>query len=159
MRSAQKSSLPPKEPTNKLADLPNVATNDAKSQRSSKSVAASNGFAKTMDAANKSKYLVYEDPAAQLNVSEEKWNAIVQENLRKFKEDRDKVRIDKIARAKAIQEEQKKQIEEKRIIEAAERNREKAYFNDVGVNSSDIYYVNADKKAAQINSLRGGAKN
>jgi hypothetical protein len=46
--------------------------------------------------------LVYEDPAAQLNVSEEKWNAIVQENLRKFKEDRDKARMDKITRAKAI---------------------------------------------------------
>lgn len=81
---------------------------DAKSQRSSKSVNASNGFAKTMDPANKSRYLVYEDPAASLNVSEDKWNAIVQENLRKFKEDRDKVRIDKITRAKAIQEEQKK---------------------------------------------------
>jgi hypothetical protein len=50
----------------------------------------------------KSRYLVYEDPAAQLNVSEEKWNAIVQENLRKFKEDRDKARMDKITRAKAI---------------------------------------------------------
>ena len=64
---------------------------------------ASNGFAKTGDVnPNRTKYLVYEDPAAQLNVSEEKWNAIVQENLRKFKEDRDKVRLDRIVRAKAI---------------------------------------------------------
>ena len=90
--------------------------------------------------------MVYEDPAAQLNVSEEKWNAIVQENLRKFKEDRDKVRLDKIVRAKAIQEEQKKQIEEKKMIDQIERTREKDYFNKVGINSSDIYYVNADKK-------------
>lgn len=50
---------------------------EANSQRSSKSVNASNGFAKTGEVANKSKYLVYEDPAASLNVSEEKWNAIV----------------------------------------------------------------------------------
>ena len=81
-----------------------------------------------------------------MNVSEEKWNAIVQENLRKFKEDRDKVRLDKIVRAKAIQEEQKKQIEEKKMIDQIERTREKDYFNKVGINSSDIYYVNADKK-------------
>lgn len=79
-----------------------MANHEIKSQRSAKSVNASNGFAKTGDAMNKSKYLVYEDPAASLNVSEEKWNAIVQENLRKFKEDRDKVRLDKITRAKAI---------------------------------------------------------
>jgi len=88
--------------TNKLNDTGRVANSDAKSQRSSKSVNASNGFAKTADPANKSRYLVYEDPAASLNVSEEKWNAIVQENLRKFKDDREKVRIDKIVRAKAI---------------------------------------------------------
>ena len=102
MRSEQnqkRNSIDP-EPTNKIQDVPN----EARSQRSAKSQNASNGFAKTADmaTANKSKYLVYEDPAASLNVSEEKWNAIVQENLRKFKEDRDKVRLDKITRAKAI---------------------------------------------------------
>lgn len=44
--------------------------------RSSRSARASNAFVKGADA-NKSRYLVYEDPAASLNVSEEKWNAIV----------------------------------------------------------------------------------
>jgi len=101
MRALQKSNAP-MVVTNKLNDTGRVANSDAKSQRSSKSVNASNGFAKTADPANKSRYLVYEDPAASLNVSEEKWNAIVQENLRKFKDDREKVRIDKIVRAKAI---------------------------------------------------------
>ena len=104
MRAEQNSkrhSIDP-EPKNKLQEINNMTSMEARSQRSSKSVNASNGFAKTADPANKSRYLVYEDPAASLNVSEEKWNAIVQENLRKFKEDRDKVRIDKITRAKAI---------------------------------------------------------
>ena len=105
MRAEQRRDKPQPQVTNKINDLPNLVSNETKSQRSSKSVNASNGFSKTIDQANKSKYLVYEDPAASLNVSEEKWNAIVQENLRKFKEDRDKVRLDKIARAKAIQEE------------------------------------------------------
>lgn len=45
---------------------------------------------------------MYEDPAANLNVSEEKWNQIVQENLRKFKEERDAARLDKIKRSKAV---------------------------------------------------------
>ena len=47
---------------------------------------------------------------------------------------------------------------EKQKVESFIRDQEKSYFNNIGVNSSDIYYVNADKKAAQINSLRGGAK-
>ena len=102
MRANQRKHTNKDETTNKLNENVHVTNQDAKSQRSSKSVNASNGFVKTNDPANKSRYLVYEDPAATLNVSEEKWNAIVQENLRKFKEDRDKVRLDKIHRAKAI---------------------------------------------------------
>jgi len=53
--------------------------------------------------------------------------------------------MDKISRAKAIQEEQKKQIEDKQKVDAFVRAQEKSYFNDKGVNSSDVYYVNADR--------------
>jgi len=107
MRAKQNQNRPPveKETNNKINDIPNMTNREVRTQASARTVNEPNAFAKTADAANKSRYLVYEDPAASLNVSEEKWNAIVQENLRKFKEDRDKVRIDKITRAKAIQEE------------------------------------------------------
>lgn len=64
----------------------------------------SNGFTKpdVTGQRNNSSYVVYEDPAAALNVSEEKWNAIVQENLKKFKDDLDKVKADKIAKSRAV---------------------------------------------------------
>lgn len=64
MRAEQKRDQPKLEPSNRLNEVPNVATHEARSERSSKSVNASNGFGKTIDQANKSKYLVYEDPAA-----------------------------------------------------------------------------------------------
>lgn len=58
--------------------------------------------------------IVYEDPAAQLNISEGKWNEIVQANLKKFSEDKEKAIKDKFAKNKAIQDEQLKQIEMKK---------------------------------------------
>ena len=76
MRSSQRRDSAPPESSNKIEKV-QPSNGEARSQRSSKSVNASNGFAKTADPANKSRYLVYEDPAASLNVSEEKWNAIV----------------------------------------------------------------------------------
>lgn len=77
MRSKQAKAKPPVEVTNKIADIPQATGGiETRSHRSSRSVNASNGFVKASDPA-KSKYLVYEDPAASLNVSEDKWNAIV----------------------------------------------------------------------------------
>jgi len=38
------------------------------------------------------------------------------------------------------------------------RQKEIDFFNSHGVKSSDVYYVNADKQADRIASLRGGAK-
>ena len=35
-----------------------------------------------------SKAVLYEDPSAALNLSEDKWNAIVQENRKKFEDDK-----------------------------------------------------------------------
>ena len=71
MRANQRKYTNKDETTNKLNENVHVTNQDAKSQRSSRSVNASNGFVKTNDPANKSRYLVYEDPAATLNVSEE----------------------------------------------------------------------------------------
>jgi len=35
--------------------------------------------------------------------------------------------------------------------------KEKEFFNSMGVKSSDVYYVNYDKKVAQVAALKGGA--
>ena len=43
-------------------------------------------------------------------------------------------------------------------LEAAQRDKEREYHNVHGVKSSDVYYVNADKQADRLASLRGGAK-
>lgn len=58
--------------------------------------------------------VVYEDPAAALNVSEEKWNEMVQNNLKKHKESEEKAKRDKYLRYKLVQEEQRKQVEAKK---------------------------------------------
>lgn len=51
------------------------------------------------------------DPAAQLNPTEEEWNAIVQHNLHNFELEKQRVIREKAERSRKIQEEQKKQIE------------------------------------------------
>ena len=52
--------------------------------------------------------LHFEDPAAALNINDEKWNDMVKENLRKFEEDKIKAVQAKRDKNKAIQEEQRK---------------------------------------------------
>jgi hypothetical protein len=34
---------------------------------------------------------------------------------------------------------------------------EKDFFNSMGVNSSNVYYINEDKKNARLAALKGGA--
>lgn len=36
--------------------------------------------------------------------------------------------------------------------------KEKEFFNSMGVKSSDVYYINYDKKVAQVAALKGGAQ-
>ena len=106
---------------NTQTSIGKIDASDAQSHKSgARSMRGSNGFGNGMPGVTgngKSSYVVYEDPAAALNVSDDKWNAIVQENLRKFKDDREKARMDKIQKSKVIQEEQKKQIEAKKVVE------------------------------------------
>lgn len=99
----------------------------------------------------------YEDPAAALNVSEEKWNLIVQENLRKHKETEEKTKKDKFLRNKIIQEEQRRQVELRKAQEDALKKKEMDDFNNFGAYSSDVYYVNHDKKLKKEADLKGGS--
>ena len=87
----------------------------------------------------------YEDPAQALNVSDEKWNLIVQENLKKHKENEEKVKKDKFMRNKIIQDEQRKQVVIRKAKDDALKKKEMDDFNNFGVNSSDVYYINHDK--------------
>lgn len=52
--------------------------------------------------------LHYEDPAAVLNISEDRWNDMVKENLAKFEEDKIKAVQAKRDKNRAVQEEQKR---------------------------------------------------
>jgi hypothetical protein len=54
------------------------------------------------------------DHTGKMNPSEGEWNKIVQQNLQNFKEEKERVVKEKAARARAIQNEQKRQIELKR---------------------------------------------
>jgi hypothetical protein len=90
-------------------------------------------------------------------VSEEKWNEIVQDNLKKHKETEEKVKKDKFLRNKVIQEEQRRQVEIRKAKEEALKKKEMDDFNNFGVNSSDVYYVNHDKTLKKQSDLKGGA--
>jgi hypothetical protein len=52
----------------------------------------------------------HEDPAAAMNPSDEQWNAIVQQNLKNFEQEKQRVMQEKIEKSKRIQEEQKRQM-------------------------------------------------
>ena len=49
-----------------------------------------------------SKAVLFEDPSAALNLSEDRWNAIVQENRIKFENDKVVAKAKKLERNKAI---------------------------------------------------------
>ena len=102
--------------------------------------------------------VVYEDPAAALNLTDKKWNSIVENNLKAFNEEKVRVKEERLAKNKRVQEEQRKQIAEKQRLLRMERDQERDHFNTVGINSSDVYYVNHDKKEKQIAQLKGGSK-
>lgn len=73
--------------------------------------------------------IVYEDPADALNMSEDKWNNIVQKNLIEFEAEKEKKKQEKLQRAKTIQELQRKQMEEKKNRQNEIAKQEKDFFN------------------------------
>ena len=100
---------------------------------------------------------IMDDPAAALNMTDRRWNAQVQENVRKMHEENDRKERLKKEKNHHIWEEQKKQIEAKRKVEREEKLKDRQFYDEIGCKSSDIYYINEDKKVAYINSLRGNA--
>lgn len=48
--------------------------------------------------------LIFEDPSAVLNLTEERWNEIVQNNLKKFEEEKVSSKNAKFAKSKLVQE-------------------------------------------------------
>ena len=50
--------------------------------------------------------LIFEDPSAVLNLTDDRWNEIVQDNLKKFEEDKVNAKNAKFAKNKAVQEQQ-----------------------------------------------------
>ena len=102
--------------------------------------------------------VVYEDPAAALNVSEGQWNEIVQNNLKKYHEENAKAPKDKKYKNLAVYEEQKKQIETRKAIVSQEKLKDKEFFRQIGVKASDIYYVNEDARKERSIRTKGGAK-
>jgi hypothetical protein len=59
---------------------------------------------------NQDQALKFEDPASALNMSDSRWNEIVQKDLADFKNENQRKVADKLARNKVIMEEQMKQI-------------------------------------------------
>lgn len=51
-----------------------------------------------------------------------------------------------------------KQMEEKKALTVGKRVADRDNFNAIGIRSSDIYYINEDKKAAATAALKGGAR-
>ena len=52
--------------------------------------------------------LIFEDPSAVLNLTDDRWNEIVQENLKKFEADKVNQKNAKFAKNKVVQEQQMK---------------------------------------------------
>jgi hypothetical protein len=66
------------------------------------------------DAHSFNKLVHFSDPASSLNITDHRWNEIVQQQLKDFNDSNRKSSIEKLRRNRAIMEEQLKQIEEKR---------------------------------------------
>ena len=102
--------------------------------------------------------MLYEDPSAALNLSEDKWNEIVQENFKKYEAGQREAKAKAFERNRKIQEEQLKQASIKQQMLAKARVAEREEFNVKGIKASDIYYINEDRKAAASAALKGGAR-
>lgn len=86
--------------------------------------------------------ITYEDPAAALNFSETRWNQLVQDKIKEQAEKDKRLHEERRLKLIKIQQEQRQQVIEKQKIREEEKRKEREHFNTVGVNSSDVYYVN-----------------
>lgn len=102
--------------------------------------------------------VVHTDLAAELNPTEEQWNAIVQQNLKNFEEEKKRVKAERYQRTKKIQEEQKVQMALKAEKFKSDLEEQQRHFKDVGIYTSDKFYVNEDAMKRKMNSIKGNAK-
>ena len=82
---------------------------------------------------------------------------MVMQNKQKFDEENVKKVQDKRIKNQAIWEEQKKQIDEKNAHKGVDKVQDKEFFNKMGKYSSDVYYINEDKKKQREAGLKGNA--
>lgn len=75
-------------------------------------------------------------------MTDDMWNDIVQRNAKEFKQENERKHIEKLIKNKAIQEEQMRQIEAKRAMKGVQRQLDKDFFNKIGFQASDKYYLN-----------------
>lgn len=99
----------------------------------------------------------YEDPASALNLSDKKWNEIVQQGAKDYHSENKKKLIERLEKSRVIMQEQKKQIEARNATKGLRREEEKKFFHQTGKQSSDVYYVNQDRKTEFRNQLKGNA--
>ena len=104
-----------------------------------------------------SRIIKFEDPASVLNLSDKKWNEIVQKGARDYIEENKNKQLQKLEANRKIMDEQKKQIEAKNATKGVRRELDKEFFHKVGAQSSDVYYINEDKKNDFKNQLKGNA--
>lgn len=104
-RSKRRSSdVSPKDGALKMGSGSNYNASEARSNKSgpNRSGGALKTSPKGIAAADDTSYVLYEDPAEKLNLSDEKWNEIVQENLRAFKAEKEKAKADKFEKNRRV---------------------------------------------------------
>ena len=99
--------------------------------------------------------VTHEDPAAAMNPTNEQWNAIVQQNLKNFEEEKQRVIQEKKEKLKKIQDEQKRQMTIKQESDKKKVNDEIEQFKKVGMTATAPFYVNEDKRKERERELRG----
>jgi hypothetical protein len=100
--------------------------------------------------------VVFDDPAAALNPSEEEWSQIVQNNLAKFKAEQVKQKQDKFQMSKVIQEEQRKQIQDKLKREKEQAEADRHFFDKFGTKGSDTFFADNEKRLKNLQAMRKG---
>lgn len=123
-----------------------------------RSVAASSQRGAAIPGVRSKFAVVHLDPAAKLNMTDEEWVKRIQllqaEEAAQEREKQDRQR----KMLKEIQNEQLQQMQNKKELEKKMKNDDRQFFNEVGVKSSDCYYMNDDKVERQKKSLRGVAR-
>ena len=128
------------------------------SRRDSKSV-RSVAKSVTSKASDMNEMIVFHyDPQKRLIPSDEQWNELIKKDLEKFETENESSKKQKVERSKKLQQEHLDQMKKRKEDEARKRFLDKKFFEEVGKNATEKYYVNEDKHREFKNSLKTGAK-